>query len=782
MMKAEGSMKKREETLAPRAMRHVRVLPLCACLVTSAFILLPSAFAQLNRKDAYAGYVYPAGARVGTTVHVLVGGQFLQGARAAYVSGDGVKATVRDYGRPFTPKQLGDIGRYLRAIVMQKLAQATGRPGPPLPKLGNDKTKDELEIPDHPWLRDLDKKSLKELDDLRLILFDKKKQPNTQIGEMLWMDLAVDPKATPGVRELRIETPMGLTNPVRFVVGALPEAIEQEPNSLQAVSTPLDLPVVVNGQILPGDADVCRFKARQGQKLVITADARSLIPYLADAVPGWFQATLTLYDASGRQLAQADDYRFDPDPVLFFAVPQDGEYALEIHDSIYRGREDFVYRVTIAEQPFITSVFPLGGHLGAPTTATVTGWNLPANTVQLDTRRAGDLVVEPALYPGPVPSTRLCYAVDGAPEVVEAEPNDSASAAQKVTLPQVVNGRIGRPGDTDTFRFDGQANEEIVAEVQARRLGSPLDSLLRLEDPSGHVIEMNDDHVDPSVGLLTHQADSYLSVKLPRAGACTLVLTDTQQHGGEDYAYRLRLGPRQPDFALRVTPSSLKVVAGRSVPLVAHLLRRDGFNGAVDLSVAGNTGLVLSGGHIAAGQDVVHMTLTAPAQATAAPLSLQFEGRATIGGQTVTRAAEPAEDMMQAFAYRQLVPSQECMAIVAQPPRWLPVLQVASGPVRIAAGGTAQLQVTAPAVAFLKSMRLDVQSAPEGLTIRDQSLTAQGISATLEADQTKLKPGAVDNLVLEVFVDNEIKRGDGKKAQVRASLGVLPAVPVEILP
>ena len=45
-------------------------------------------------------------------------------------------------------------------------------------------------------------------------------------------------------------------------------------------------------------------------------------------------------------------------------MPADGEYIVEIKDAIYRGREDFVYRVAIGEFPFVTGVFPLGGPAG----------------------------------------------------------------------------------------------------------------------------------------------------------------------------------------------------------------------------------------------------------------------------------------------------------------------------------------------------------------------------------------------------------------------------------
>ena len=118
---------------------------------------------------------------------------------------------------------------------------------------------------------------------------------------------------------------------------------------------------VVNGQILEGAVDQFWFTGTKGQQIVIVASARQLIPYIPDAVPGWFQATLAPFDAQGNELAYCDDYRFNPDPVIQCQIPADGEYAVEIKDALYRGRESFVYRITIGELPFVTDIFPLGG-------------------------------------------------------------------------------------------------------------------------------------------------------------------------------------------------------------------------------------------------------------------------------------------------------------------------------------------------------------------------------------------------------------------------------------
>ena len=171
--------------------------------------------------------------------------------------------------------------------------------------------------------------------------------------------------------------------------------------------------------------DRFRFQAHKGQQLVVVVEARELNPYLADAVPGWFQATLDPLRCQGKELAYNDDYQFHPDPVLFYKIPEDGQYVIEIKDAIYRGRPDFVYRITAGELPFVTSIFPLGGRAGDQIPVTLKGWNLPVDKLTMDARDKA-----PGIYPlsvrrGDLTSNTLPFAVDTLPECFEKEPNDS---------------------------------------------------------------------------------------------------------------------------------------------------------------------------------------------------------------------------------------------------------------------------------------------------------------------------------------------------------------------
>ena len=114
--------------------------------------------------------------------------------------------------------------------------------------------------------------------------------------------------------------------------------------------------------------------------------------------PAGLSPCSTIYDSKGKELASDERFHFRPDPVIRFEVPRDGIYTVEIHDSIFRGREDFVYRLAVGELPFVTGVFPLGGRLGEKTPVTLNGWNLPQTTLLHDNAEARDCVAEPGTF------------------------------------------------------------------------------------------------------------------------------------------------------------------------------------------------------------------------------------------------------------------------------------------------------------------------------------------------------------------------------------------------
>jgi hypothetical protein len=752
------------------------------CVVVSGLVF---AGATAARAQPHAGYIYPAGGQRGTTFEAVIGGQFLIGATNVLVSDDAVQVRVIEYQRPMPQGQFNDLRVQLRTL-QQKRRTASGSGAGGTPDAGT-----------NVWTAE-DAAQMQQIR-ARILKNTPNRQGNPAIAESVIIQVTIASNAVATEREVRVRTPAGVSNPLLFCIGVLPETAEPrekvgslESNFLRqldpsaataaaAASLPrrIAIPGVVNGQIMPGAVDRYRFEARAGQQIVAIVSARRLIPYLADAVPGWFQATASIMDADGREIAYADDFHFDPDPALRCVIPNDGEYVLMVKDAIYRGRHDFVYRVEIGELPFITSVFPAGGRMGSETRIELSGWNLATIQQSVQLSESGIQSIE--LDAGGARRQALPFAVDTLEECDEIEPNNTPERAQPVARTVIVNGRIGTPGDTDVFRFEGRTGDEIVVEVQARRLRSPLDSVLRLVDSSGRQIALNDDTEDRGDGLNTHHADSHLRATLPKSGAYYLHLGDARRHGGADHVYRLRISPPRPDFELRVVPSSVALRGGVSVPVTVHALRRDGFAGDISVALAdAPAGFSLSGGIIPSDADRVRMTLTASGSRQGT-VRLSLEGRAMISGSEVIRPVVPADDRMQAFAYKHLVPARQMFAFVFGRPTAGRIGLAEETPARIVRGGTVTVPLRGVA-GFSDRFRFELSEAPDGICVDGVLSNRFGADILLRCDSGKPEPGLRGNLIVNLFPLGPGGNTNAPAARRPAPVGTLPAIPFEVAP
>ena len=570
-------------------MSIIRVYIVTLLTLSAAGINLAAATFELP----HIGYVYPAGGPPGTEFEIKVGGQFIYGAKSAYINGQDVTLQIIDSKEP------------------------------------------------------------------------EKRKPNFQkkaIDEVVKLKVSVSKDAAAGDRELCLITDTGISNKLTFNIGQLKEIAETEPNDKRenAVRIP-ELPVLINGQILPGDVDMFKFTAKKGQHLVFEASARALIPYLADAVPGWFKICLTLYDAQGRELAFADDFRYEQDPVLFYNITADGDYFLAVRDSIYRGREDFVYRVKIGELPYITHIFPLGAASGKnPVPVKIYGLNLPSESTEADVDKSAPSIQKISVKNNELVSNRVSFAVSGLPEVFAAESCNDRGNAQKVAIPVIINGRIMNNGGRNYFCFEGKKGQTVSLEVYARRLGSPLDSFITLFNSRGEKLKENDDRKDLTEGFITHHADSGLTQVLPENGIYTVQIYDTQGRGGMEYAYRLRISAPDPDFALIAVPASLTLPRGGAALQTVHVIRKEGFNGQISLNYKDNdSGLTIRGAVIPEKSNKVRITISPSEQSRPGIIRPVLEGTALINGKSVSHAVEPAEDEMQAFIWHHLVDAEE---------------------------------------------------------------------------------------------------------------------------
>lgn len=662
--------------------------------------------------DPHIMYVFPAGGQRGTTIETMIRGRGLEGAGEARVSGEGVTAKIIAIEEPDT-----------------QLKQ---------------RSKNRQDVSENP--------------------------------NVVRISVTIAPDAELGQRDLRLVTPKGVTNRFRFIVGQVPEINETEPNSLLSEVQSLDsLPILVNGQVFQGDRDFFRFTAKAGQTLVCEVKGRKLLPYIADAVPGWLQSSLTLYDSAGKELKYVDDFRFHPDPVLIFNVEKDGEYLIEIKDVLFRGREDLVYRLSIGELPRITHVYPLGGQRGSDTQVELHGVNLPTESIKLTLPADCPPLRRVQADHNGMTSNALPFAVGDTPEDAESEPNDSLEQANKIETPVTINGRIQQKGDVDCFLISAQAKQTLVMEVRARRLESPMDSILSVIDPRGREAASNDDTIDDSEGLITHHADSRLEYTFPAAGDYVLQIRDVQGQGGEEYAYRLLAAPPRPDYALRIVPDNPRVGQGDTGVLKVKAFRRDGFDGRIDLEVKNlPAGCLTSEAVIAAEQTETRFTVTA---APDAPLGLfcpTIVGTATIGDQSVVREALPSEDCMQAFIYWHNLPSKDFALSVVKSGSYALSADVPPGKVlEVSQGGNVKVVVKAARQEKAKGpIRLTADAPPRGITVRPANIPANKDEATVTLTATKQAPvGLRQNII----ITGTMKAG---KATITR---VAPAIPIKVV-
>jgi len=635
------------------------------------------------------GYVYPAGGKRASKFQVVLGGQNLEDVKKVYFSGNGIHSKILRYGAPKSilkkNKAISNRGFLIQDTTVKK-------------------------------------------DTINFQKMNPKRQSNVQIEEIITIEINIDKDAELTERNIRVVTTSGISNPLNFQIGELEEITEKEPNNnITQANGPFLPPVLLNGQIVAGDADWYRIILNKGDQLYIKTQARALIPYLADAVPGWFQPALTIYNSDREKVAFADHDKFEPDPIIIYNAPQNGDYFLKVTDAIYRGREDFVYRISIEKNSSV------------------------------------DKKIKP-------PDT-LNYNL---PRVNESEPNNNFENAQPVKFPVLINGIINQPGDLDFYSFKGQKNQMIVAEIISRRIGSPMDSMIKLTDSTGKVLIMNDDFPDKSEGLITHMADSYFTFKLPASGTYFIKICDIQNKGGEDYTYQLRLSAPIPDYKLRLVPSSITIPQGGTGILNVQVLRKESFNGEINLSLKNPVnGISLDGAVIPANQDQFQLTISLPDFIPLGITTLQIEGTAKIGNKIINRELVPAEEMIQAFSYKHLVPVKEFVINIIEKAKLTISPKISDNKILyIPKGGSIDVGMEINRQEGLKDkLKFLLVIPPKGITLTEKQITDldKNTTITIKSNDKDSKTGYKGNLIFQIVNEN-------KKV-----ICTVPAVPFEII-
>ena len=109
-------------------------------------------------------------------------------------------------------------------------------------------------------------------------------------------------------------------------------------------------------------------------------------------------------------------------------------------------------------------------------------------------------------------------------------------------------------------------------------------------------------------------------------------------------------------------------MAKASDTATVYAIRRDGFNGPIKLSFKDlPEGLESGGATLAADKDAVGLAVKTSLTDMEKPVNLTVVGSATIADSEVVHEAMPAEDRMQAFLWRHLLPAEDLPALVYNP-------------------------------------------------------------------------------------------------------------------
>lgn len=281
-------------------------------------------------------------------------------------------------------------------------------------------------------------------------------------------EFVIPPTTPAGVYQVSVSGPGGKSADVPFAVDAFAAVSESsQPHTSPRTGQTLSLPATLVGSIVrAGEVDWYRFEATAGQEVGVQVKG---------GVGSKLDPALILTDADGRTLAESDS------GLLGYRCPAAGAYALGIRDRDYRGEPNMTYRLHVGDLPVLTGVFPLGLQRGTEADVRFEGVNLgSAPTVRVrapaDAAPGTRLPVSLATPHG-TPLGNLSVVIGEFPEAADVD---------TIPVPGTANGRVEGGGPCKTWKFSAKKGQRLLLEVNARRLGSPLDSTLEILDAAGN--------------------------------------------------------------------------------------------------------------------------------------------------------------------------------------------------------------------------------------------------------------------------------------------------------
>lgn len=432
----------------------------------------------------------------------------------------------------------------------------------------------------------------------------------------------------PGIHEARLMTRLGISSSRVFSVDTLAEVTQTAGNTSLAAAMELGVNSICNAVMSVKSVDHYVFAGLKSHRYIVNCASRGIDSKL--------DGVLIIADSAGRDLVVERR-----GGTLDFVAPEDGRYVIKVHELTFKGGPAYYYRLSLQE---------VSADAPAPqfaSTGEVSSFSWPP---------AG---------------------LAGKPELNEIEPNNSHEVAQKIALPCDIAGGFFPAADVDTFEFMATKGDVWWVEVASERLGRPTDPSVLVQHVSGSGAEQSLTDVAEFTDIASPvkvssngyaydgppfnggSADLIGKLEIQQDGLHRLQISDLFGGTRNDprNIYRLIIRKAAPDFALvawglhmelrngdrNALSKPIALRAGATMALEVVAVRRDGFDGPIDLSMEGlPDGVTAQGLRIPSGKSRGVMLITADQNAPRAMANANFTGKATIAGEAVTRPCRMA--------------------------------------------------------------------------------------------------------------------------------------------